>query len=617
MPNLKSKKAQLTLFVIIGIIIVVLAVSIYFVVTKTSLITRENEVETYFKTCVDEKVKEVVATAELQGGFLELPQFESGSDVFPFSSYFNFLALDIPYWFYISGNGIQKIQQPKIEDIERQFGDYLKISIEDCTNFEKNSKFYGINITYENISDLKVNINANNIETIVYFPLLVKSQDIDFRISEHKISTSSSFGSLYNEASKFFNEETQKAILESYALDVINNYAPVDGLEISCAPKIWSKEQIQNDLRLAFQENIQSLKVSGSDYRLRYSENKYFVIRSSVTKQINFLYLKNWLTKIEVWPNEGAFLKAEPIGNQENLGSLGFCLIPYHFVYDASFPVLVQISDGTEIFQFPLLVVIDKMSPRNLTINETSQVEFDLCKTEGQTGTVFTSYQNKPISSEISFRCLMQTCKIGETNLSENEARLTAKFPKCVNGILTAQSRGYKDAEAVVSTNEPFILSMNLVPLYNLTIELNAEQDETAMISFASESYSTSVFYPQQSSLTIPEGNYEVKVQIQKPSSIVLGSQQVEECINIPASGIPGMMGMTTEQCYNLTLPSSQLTNVPIGGGLSDFYVTDAELKDSKKIKIQAEKFDVPQTSEDVMDIYDMISISPIKIDLG
>ena len=611
----KEKRGQVTLFVILAIIVVALAISTYFIVTKTSILPKENQVEKYFKACVSEQIKQAVATAELQGGYLKLPAFDQGSEVFPFSSYLNFLSLDIPYWAYVSGNGIQKTQNPGIGDIEKQFSEYLVPYIKDCTNFEKLDQFKNLNITYGDIESISIKINSDYIESSIAMPLTIKGDDVDFRTTEHKINTKTAFGSLHKDSTTLFTQENNNKILEKYALDIINNYAPVEGIELSCVPKFWQTFEIKNNLKLALQENIQELKVSGSDYRLRYRENRYFIINSPISKQVNFLYLKSFPTKIDVFPNQGDYIRADPIGTQESLCSLGFCIIPYHFVYDAYFPVLIQVSSGTEIFQFPVLVVIEKMSARN-TSNDTALSEFDLCSTPGQLGTVFTTSDNKPISSEISYRCLKQTCNIGSTNVSGNEARLTAKFPKCVNGYITAKADGYKETEVLASTNQPFTSTINLEKLYNLSIKLNAESSENAIIYFNSTDYSSTITYPQQKSIEIPEGDYNINVQMFKTSSLSLGAQETEKCVSVPVSGIPGMMGATTEQCYNLTLPSSQLTNVPIGGGNSEFSVTLGELASKNTINIQAQKFDAPKTTDDVLDIMDLISMSSLDITL-
>ncbi len=614
MPNLKSKKAQLTLFIILAIAIVVLATVLYFVFSKTDIIQKQNEVESYFISCVDEKVKEAVSVAELQGGYLILPEFEQGSESFPFSSYFSFVTLDIPYWTYVTGNGIQKNNPPSLQEIESQFEEYLRVPIMDCSNFRQ---FSSLDINASGIKNISIRINSGNIETTIFMPLNVKGLDYDYRSSEHKIKTQTKFGSLYNSALQFFKENDQKNILANYSLDVINAYVPTNGLEISCIPKILSKNQVKETLKGALQENIQELKIKGSNFYLKNPENKYFIINldQPINKQFNFLYLTKWPTYIEVWPSSQDVIKINPIGNQAGLGALGFCFIPYHLVYDLSFPVLIQISDGTEMFQFPVLVIIDKMVPKNFNFNETIQPSFDLCKDPGQIGTIFTKYGSKSVKSEISFRCLSQECDIGQTD-KDSDGKLTASFPRCVNGYAIASSPGYKTSEALVSTNQPFILSMQMSKIYELLIQINTESGEKAIISFNSADYSITTVYPDSQSVNLTEGNYNVSVQLFKDSSISIGEQQVEKCISVPVPGIPGMLGLKDKECYNLTLPSSQFTSVPIGGGKIEFFMTDSELKNAKKIKIQSEKIETPKTIEELMNVYDSINLPTLKVTL-
>ena len=611
MPN---KKAQVTLFVILAIVIVVLAVALYFVFSKTTIFQKQNEVESYFMSCADEKVKEAVSIAELQGGYLILPEFEQGSESFPFSNYFSFVTLDIPYWNYVSANGIQKNNSPSLEEIESQFNEYLKISIKDCSDFRQ---FPSLDINSSEITDVSVKINSGNIETTVLMPLTVKGDNYDYRSSEHKIKTETSFGSLYNTASQFFEENDKKNILANYSLDVVNAYVPTNGLEISCIPKILSKKQLRDTLKSGLQENIQELKIKGSNFYLKDSQNKYFVITldQPVNKQFNFLYLKKWPALIEVWPSDQDTIKIDPIGKEAGLGALGFCFIPYHLVYDLSFPVLIQISEGTEMFQFPVLVIIDKMVPKNFDFNETIPSSFDLCKDSGQIGTVFTKYGSEPVESEISFRCLSQECSIGQT-IKESDGKLTGLFPKCVNGYIIASSPGYKNSEALVSTNEPFIISMQLSKTYELPIQINTVSGEKAIISFNSQDYSTTAVYPDQSSINLSEGNYNVSVQLFKDATISIGEQNIEKCVSVPAPGISGMLGLKDQECYNLTLPASQFTSVPIGGGKTEFFTTDLELKNAKKIRIQAEKVDTPSSIEELMNVYDSINLPTLQVAL-
>ena len=611
--KMSSKRAQATLFIILAVAVVVVAAVLYFVFSGTSIISRQNEVEAYFISCVDEKVQEAVATAELQGGYLILPAFEQGSESFPFSSYFSFVTLDVPYWNYVSGNGIQKKNQPSLSDIEAQFNEYLKISLEDCTDFSQFSQ----EINSSDITDVSVNINSRSIETTIVMPLYVQGNDYEYRVSEHKIKTETSFGSLYETASQFFEENDRKNIIANYSLDVINAYVPTNGMEISCIPKVLSKNQVKETLKSALQENIQELKIKGSNFYLKKSENKYFVISLDETtnKQFSFLYMKNWPTSIEVWPSEQDLIKIDPIGKEAGLGALGFCFIPYHLVYDLSFPVLIQITENTEMFQFPVLIIIDKMIPKNFDFNETIPVSIDICKDSGQIGTVFTKYGSQPIESKISFRCLSQTCSVGQT-IKDSDGKLTGLFPRCVNGYIVASSPGYKTSEALVSTNEPFIISMQLSRVYEMPIQINTEAGEKAIISFTSPDYSETVVYSDQTSINLTEGNYNVSVQLFRDSTISIGEQNIEKCISVPAPGISGMLGLKDQDCYNLTLPSSQFTSVPIGGGKTEFFMTDDELKNAKKIRIQAEKLSTPKSIDELMDVYDMINLPTLQIAL-
>ena len=611
--SIKNKRAQLTLFIILAVVLIALALVLIFVFGNISL-TKTNEVESYFISCVDDKMKTRVATAELQGGYLELPTFVQGSSNYPFSSYFRFLGLDIPYWAYISGNGIYQMQNQSIAQIESQFSEYLKKAAAECLEFRAYSY---LNITHGEVSKSSVKIYDTYIESTLILPIEV-SGEMAYRKSEHTIKTKTNFGSLYRAATEIFNAQNKRTILSNYSIDVINAYAPVDGLELSCAPKIWSKTEIINTLKKALQENIQAIKIKGSEYTLKSSKNRYFVADfGQINQQVNFLYTSTWPTKLDVWPSDNDIMRAYPIGNQQGLGIIGFCFIPYHFVYDLSFPVLVQVTSGTEIFQFPILIVIDKMIPQKANLNDTLPIEFDICSTPGQAGTVYTSYNSNPIEADISFRCLSQTCSIGSTKKDGDFSSLIEEFPKCSNGYVIASAQGYKNSEALVSTNEPFIVDIYLSPTYSLDLDLGLGTNENAILIFKSQGYDQTVFYPSQKKIDLSEGAYSVSLQIYKNSELSLGSQEVEKCIKVPAAGIPGTLGFTTEQCYSITIPASQLTSVPIGGGKAEFYATDEELKNSRKIKILSEKLETPNTIEEVMDVYTLINLNTLTITLA
>ncbi len=410
------QKGQVTLFIIIAVLVIAAALfSYFFFIKKPTIAPKVQPVETYFVDCISEHVKEATKIAGMQAGYIELPEFEPGSDYLPFSSRFNFLGSDVPYWFYVSGNNIFKEQKPELWEIEKQFSDYLNTKVKEC-EFDFFTE-QGYEINFEGEPKTEVKIKADSIESVVVWPLTITYGDATSKINEHKAVVKTHFGRLYDDAKAIYEAEQEQLFLENYAMDVLRLYAPVTGIEISCAPKTWVVSSVRDELDNALEGNIAAIKVKGSYYDLG-SERKYFEvdIGRNIDETVYFLYSKNIPHVFSVWPSENNLMKAEPVGMQPGLGilgSLGFCYVPYHFVYDLKFPVLIQIMDGDEFFQFPVVVVIDKNSVRNVTTSETEELVFDVCQYKNQEVSIFTYDENlRPIEADIGYKCFNQVCDI-------------------------------------------------------------------------------------------------------------------------------------------------------------------------------------------------------------
>jgi len=50
----------------------------------------------------------------------------------PFSSQLNFLGNPVPYWYYVSGNNVQKEQVPSKNEMENQLEDFIEEKINKC-----------------------------------------------------------------------------------------------------------------------------------------------------------------------------------------------------------------------------------------------------------------------------------------------------------------------------------------------------------------------------------------------------------------------------------------------------------------------------------------------------
>ena len=598
---MKNKRGQLTIFIIIAIILVV-GVGGFFLLRDNIRITKlPANIEPAYKTflaCLEENTEVGIDVLESQGGYIELPDFEPGSVHMPFSSQLNFVGNPIPYWYYVSGNGIQKEQVPSKTEMKEQLQNFIEEKIRGC-NFEAYyDKGFEIKLGEPRAS---VNILNKNVEVKLSMKMNIQKEDDNALIKNHKISVQSKLGTLYNSAKEIYDKEQKDLFLENYAVDFLRLYAPVDGVDISCSPKIWDANEIFDSLEEAIEENTRSLRTKGAFFD---KEDKYFVIDLDVEEDVRFMNSRNWPNAFEVLPSDGNVLLSNPVGNQPGLGILGFCYVPYHFVYNVKYPVLVQVSSGQEIFQFPLAVVIQGNKPRKALDAMAGRTEVELCKYKNTPISVRTYDSSlNPIDAEISYKCFNEKCNIGTTS----EGELNSEFPQCVNGYVMARADGFKDSKQIFSTVQAENVDIVLDRLYNLDINLKLDgvgYGDEAIIYFVSDEGAKTVVYPKQKNVELVEGQYEIQVYIFKDSSLQLPETIHEECIEIPKSGIGGLFGMKEENCFDVKIPSQIISNALAGGGKQEYYILESELQSSDSIEIHAESLAVPKTLEELQNNY-------------
>ena len=602
-----NKRGQVTVFIIIAIVLVGAIVG--FFMFRGSFISDKipgsiEPIYTSFLSCLEEDALIGIDILESQAGYISLPDFESGSTYMPFSSQLDFLGNPIPYWYYVSGNNIQKEQVPSMGDMEDQLEDFVEAKITGCI-FEK---YYeqGFEIS-QGEPKAKINILDNEVQVYLDMDLSINKEEDSALIRSHKVIVKSKLGVLYDSAKKIYDYEQKNLFLENYAVDILRLYAPVDGVELTCSPMTWGAEEVFDELKEAIEANTLSLKVKGGDYSLRNKENKYFIVDVSVDVDVRFINSRNWEgNSFEVFPSEESVLIAKPVGNQPGLGILGFCYVPYHFVYNVKYPVLIQVQSGDEIFQFPVAVVVQGNKPRKAL--DVSAVEVglpELCKYKNVLVEV-NVYDTKlnPVEADISYECFGTNCEIGKTSLTSS---LKKEFPQCVNGYVLAKAEGFEDGKSLYSTTESGSVDIILDRLYELDIDLKLDDksyNRDAIISFILDKSSKTIVYPGQKSVELSEGQYEVQVYIYRNSSIKLQETTQEQCMEVAQPGLGGLFGLTKEKCFDIKIPSQIISNALSGGGKENYYVLESELEGSNTLEINAESLPLPKTIEQVQDNY-------------
>ncbi len=616
---LNSKRSQVTIFIILAIIIVV-GVVLFFVLRgnlfQVSIPKELEPVYDYYLSCLQGETENAIAVLGTQGGYIETPEFSPGSEYMPFSSQLSFLGIGVPYWYYVSGNGIKNEQIPSKEKMQEQLNDYLKERLNECdfSQFEEQ----GLIIDFGEAEVSSV-INDRSVSLDVTQDLSITNGEITWNKNSHSVSVNSNLGKFYDLATEVYSNNKEKMFLENYGVDILRLYAPVDGSEIGCSPKIWMVDNVREDLIVALENNIPAIKLKGDYYT---NADKYFVqdIGEDVDVSVNFMYVRDWPMKMEVWPSEDNMLIAEPVGLQEGMGMLGFCYTPYHFVYDFAFPVMIQLYSGNEMFQFPVVVSIDKNNPREaLDVEGLPDVVPELCEHKNTKITVYTYNTNlEPVPANISFKCFDTRCNIGETKSEGADAILSANFPQCANGFIIASAEGYKTKKYQMSTVQEGIADIILDKEYELELEIKKSGaslgSDYSVITFTKNNEIKTVSYPEQKTVKLTEGQYEIKVYVYTDSTINLQGSTTQKCVDVPKSGILGMFGSTEEKCFDLVIPDQVISFAVSGGGIQEYYITESELSENKKLIIDATSFGIPTKVEDVQNNYNSIELNGLNI---
>ncbi len=207
------------------------------------------------------------------------------------------------------------------------------------------------------------------------------------------------------------------------------------------------------------------------------------------------------------------------------------------------------------------------------------------------------------VDAEISYKCSGTKCSIGETEYGF----LEEDFPQCVNGFVIAKASGYEESIEIYSVVSEGEIGIILDRTYEMDVALkldNADYSGQATIIFSSDDGIRTVIYPDQRTVNLSEGQYDVQVYMYRNSSIKIGQTTTRRCVDIPQSGLGGFFGFTKEQCFTFEFPEQLITNALGGGGKQSHYILESELRDSNIIEIRTGSLPTPSTIEQLQDNY-------------
>jgi hypothetical protein len=492
------KKAQISLFIVIGIILVI--VGSFFVLNDNfTLFFSPNEqyngqIREIIETCTMDSLENGIFFLEFNGGRLK------NSD--------NSLLSDNPFSIETWDSELQNA--PTIESMQEELSEYIKENSKGCilSGLDKLSQAMNLNYDYDNQFSIKTTIKDHLVEVIMDFPIeySIPNADIQSSIDTFKINKDSSLGDLFSLAIEIYNLEAKTNIFEEKVIDQIGSAIdfsdskssmPSQGISFSCSPRVWTKTQLKETLANLNNNNFKYLEFKGTkskqelldinvdtqDYKdffrkqyvvdlpnkkSTYENYDVQVVMPStqITGETSFLKKFPYRT-FEITPSNGEIVKSivSKTGGIVKFGCIQILAHSYTLDYD----LIVMLKDQSDIdsedfFNFPIRVQIERNQPKKNT-NTILRTKEPLTATSEK----FCSEQERiyPVEIEVqdfdtgdvlnnvnvTFKCVQLSCNLGSTKKSffnqnnlqfeYGQPKLKTKVGYCFNGKFEAEKKGY------------------------------------------------------------------------------------------------------------------------------------------------------------------------------
>lgn len=217
-----KKRAQVTVFVILGILVVVLGIILFLIINPNSSKNSSQfpvEIQNYIEDCFKKSSKETIVLVSQGGGYLDVQNFSN--------------SLGVTYYYFNRTNYF-----PSLERIEKEISQGVEKSVLNCAkegNFSKENLDFG----EPNVS---TQIKENSVKLEMDFPISYSDDDEEVLIDSFSEEVEVRLGLIYEVVEELLsNEIEEKGICLSciYRLSLENNLK-IDLLDAESLTTIFS-----------------------------------------------------------------------------------------------------------------------------------------------------------------------------------------------------------------------------------------------------------------------------------------------------------------------------------------------------------------------------------------
>jgi len=526
---LNSKKSQVAVFVIIGLVMLIITAMFFFITSQEKeeiapgvyvsiqeVPTEIDPVSSFITQCLEDVSSKGLKIIGEHGGYISLDDPILSGETFyisrnPTESDAVIFApggeFKIPYWYYLESSNTCsqcafKSKRPPLRNeensIEKQLNRHIEKELPSCLDNFAGLKEQGYEISVKDNLKANTKVAENDVVIVLDYGVKAKKGDVSSSLEQFFIRVPVDLQEIYNLATEITNLQQQYRFLERQTMNLISSFAAVDvdklpptsdmKFELGTA-NIWLKSDVKQKISQMLSAYISLFQVDGTknfNHNFYSSELKQRVYDSMIVPVANPAYnnLEVTFNYLDFWPLyfdlncDGEV--CEPESATSSVLSF-FGIQRYNFAYDVSFPALVEIFDESALnnqgYKFNFFLESNVRNNKELmsefiplqtvSVPRTSL----LCTLSNKkSGDVTVKALNKitgmPVKdASVSFYVAGESCYIGKTN---EEGILTTKFPTgTIGGLVSILKQDYLKSSKLfdAKTNKEDYIDFNLDPV--------------------------------------------------------------------------------------------------------------------------------------------------------
>lgn len=232
------KRGQVTIFIILAIILIILA-SVFFLVNQSKKQTTPTTIQplqNFIQQCIDKTAKQAIVYTSERAGYYQIPE--------------NSLDNLTPYYFYQDKN-----LMPSKEEIQNQISNYINNNLNSCLNNFTN--FQDFQIQKSEITT-KTKIQKDKVSIEINFPLSISKDKQTYTLEKFDTQVTARLDTIYNAINTIIQEQVKnpEALNPHYVYQIATennlNIKMIGFIENSIIFTITDKDSQINEQNLIF-----------------------------------------------------------------------------------------------------------------------------------------------------------------------------------------------------------------------------------------------------------------------------------------------------------------------------------------------------------------------------